>query len=241
MKFEPRSRSPSLRSRPRRVACQLAILTNPNFPGLNPEVWGVAKMLRRMWGVAFATGATGTSKAARNPHQSVTYISTPYVSRCRTGDSVRQARSRPPFFRNTRVRGEPNDVIRKKRGRPRTVGQQSSGPVLSVGRASSSRLSTLAYKINRESFRKLDSRCGALCCKTRRMSDSNVVIRKKRGRPRIGQIPVVSFRLEPEWRQEIDEWRSGEPGHPSRSGDRRLMNGAAGSPAIHPAPTPFGS
>jgi hypothetical protein len=28
-------------------------------------------------------------------------------------------------------------------------------------------------------------------------------IEKKRGRPRVGQIPVVSFRLEPEWRQEL--------------------------------------
>jgi hypothetical protein len=57
------------------------------------------------------------------------------------------------------------------------------------------------------------------------MSDSNVVIRKKRGRPRIGQIPVVSFRLEPEWRQEIDEWRSGEPGHPCRSDAVRISVG----------------
>ena len=57
------------------------------------------------------------------------------------------------------------------------------------------------------------------------MTDSNHVIRKKRGRPRIGQIPVVSFRLEPEWRQEIDEWRSGEPGHPSRSDAVRMLIG----------------
>jgi len=65
----------------------------------------------------------------------------------------------------------------------------------------------------------------ALCCKTRRMSDSNVVIRKKRGRPRIGQAPVVSFRLGLEWQQDIDEWRSGEPGHPSRSDAIRCLIG----------------
>src|SRR5262245_6128510 len=54
------------------------------------------------------------------------------------------------------------------------------------------------------------------------MTDSNHVTTKKRGRPRTGQIPVVSFRLEPEWRQEIDEWRSGEPGHLSRSDAVRM-------------------
>src|SRR5262245_3337660 len=41
-------------------------------------------------------------------------------------------------------------------------------------------------------------------CVIRLMTDSNHVIRKKRGRPRTGQIPVVTFRLEPEWRQEIE-------------------------------------
>ena len=39
------------------------------------------------------------------------------------------------------------------------------------------------------------------------MSDSNIVIRKKRGRPRTCQTPVVSLRLEPEWQQDIDEFR----------------------------------
>jgi hypothetical protein len=57
------------------------------------------------------------------------------------------------------------------------------------------------------------------------MTDSVHVIRKKRGRPRIGQIPVISFRLEPEWRQDIDEWRSGEPAHLSRSGAIRILIG----------------
>ena len=56
-----------------------------------------------------------------------------------------------------------------------------------------------------------------------RMADS--IIRKKRGRPRIGQTPVVSFRLELEWQQDIDEWRSGEPGHPSRSDAIRILIG----------------
>jgi Arc/MetJ-type ribon-helix-helix transcriptional regulator len=55
------------------------------------------------------------------------------------------------------------------------------------------------------------------------MSDADVVIRKKRGRPRVGQTPVVSFRLAPEWQQEIDEWRSGEPDHPSRSDAIRIL------------------
>jgi hypothetical protein len=49
------------------------------------------------------------------------------------------------------------------------------------------------------------------------MSNSNIVLRKKRGRPRIGQVPVVSLRLDPVWQEAIDEWRSLEPGNPSRS------------------------
>ena len=76
-----------------------------------------------------------------------------------------------------------------------------------------------------EGFRKLGFPVCALCCKTRRMTDSNVVIRKKRGRPRIGQTPVVSFRLDLEWQQDIDEWRSGEPGLPSRSDAIRCLIG----------------
>ena len=63
----------------------------------------------------------------------------------------------------------------------------------------------------------------ALCCKTRRMSDSEVEIRKKRGRPRIGQTPVVSLRLDLDWQQDIDDWRSGAPGHPSRSDAIRIL------------------
>ena len=60
---------------------------------------------------------------------------------------------------------------------------------------------------------------------TRGMSDSNIVIRKKRGRPPIGQTPVVSLRLEPEWQQGIDEWRRGEPGQLSRSDAIRILLG----------------
>ncbi len=45
------------------------------------------------------------------------------------------------------------------------------------------------------------------------------------GGPRIGQTPVVSFRLELEWQQDIDEWRSGEPGLPSRSDAIRCLIG----------------
>ena len=57
------------------------------------------------------------------------------------------------------------------------------------------------------------------------MSDSNIVIRKKRGRPRTGQTPVVSLRLEPEWQQDIDEWRHGEPDQLSRSEAIRILLG----------------
>ena len=50
------------------------------------------------------------------------------------------------------------------------------------------------------------------------------VFEKKRGRPRSGQIPVFSlFRLQIEWQQSIDEWRSQEPGHPSRSEAVRML------------------
>ena len=57
------------------------------------------------------------------------------------------------------------------------------------------------------------------------MSDSNIAIRKKRGRPRVGQTPVVSLRLHQEWQQDIDEWRSGEPDHLSRSDAIRTLLG----------------
>ncbi len=52
------------------------------------------------------------------------------------------------------------------------------------------------------------------------MSDSNIAIRKKRGRPRVGQTPVVSLRLPPESQQDIDEWRSD---HLSRSDAIRTL------------------
>ena len=57
------------------------------------------------------------------------------------------------------------------------------------------------------------------------MSSTNIVTRKKRGRPRIGQIPVVSFRLELAWQESIDEWRSLEPGNLSRSDAIRCLIG----------------
>jgi hypothetical protein len=57
------------------------------------------------------------------------------------------------------------------------------------------------------------------------MSDSNIVIRKKRGRPRTGHMPVVSLRLEPEWQQGIDAWRRGEPDQLSRSEAIRILLG----------------
>jgi len=49
------------------------------------------------------------------------------------------------------------------------------------------------------------------------MSDPNTAVKKRRGRPRIGQLPVVTFRLDPEWQRDIDDWRTSEPGNPSRS------------------------
>jgi hypothetical protein len=55
------------------------------------------------------------------------------------------------------------------------------------------------------------------------MSDGNIVIRKNRGRPRAGQTPVVCLRLNQESQQDIDEWRSGEPDHLSRSDAIRTL------------------
>ena len=56
------------------------------------------------------------------------------------------------------------------------------------------------------------------------MSSSEIVRQKKRGRPRIGQLPVVSFRMDPVVQEEIDHWRSLEPDKPSRSrAIRRLI------------------
>ena len=49
------------------------------------------------------------------------------------------------------------------------------------------------------------------------MSSSEIVRQKKRGRPRIGQLPVVSFRMDPVVQEEIDQWRTVEPDKPSRS------------------------
>ena len=49
------------------------------------------------------------------------------------------------------------------------------------------------------------------------MSSSEIVRQKKRGRPRIGQLPVVSFRMDPIVQEEIDHWRTVEPDKPSRS------------------------
>ena len=52
---------------------------------------------------------------------------------------------------------------------------------------------------------------------------SETGLRKKRGRPRSGQIPVFSLRLQMGWQEAIDEWRSREPGHPSRSEAVRML------------------
>jgi hypothetical protein len=57
------------------------------------------------------------------------------------------------------------------------------------------------------------------------MSNSNAVLQKKRGRPPIGQDPVLSFRLHPVWKEAIDQWRSKEPDKPSRSEAIRCLIG----------------
>jgi hypothetical protein len=62
-----------------------------------------------------------------------------------------------------------------------------------------------------------------VACKRRAMSNSDSVIRKKRGRPAIGQTPVVSFRLDQDWQEAIDEWRISEPEKPTRSQAIRLL------------------
>jgi hypothetical protein len=55
------------------------------------------------------------------------------------------------------------------------------------------------------------------CCNTRNMSDPNTVVKKRRGRPRIGEFPVFSFRFNPDYLEDVDDWRRGEPGNLSRS------------------------
>jgi hypothetical protein len=49
------------------------------------------------------------------------------------------------------------------------------------------------------------------------MSDPNTVVRKRRGRPRIGEFPVFSFRLNPDCLEDVDDWCREEPGNLSRS------------------------
>jgi hypothetical protein len=51
------------------------------------------------------------------------------------------------------------------------------------------------------------------------------MINRRGQRPPIGQTPVVSLRLQPEWQQGIDEWRRGEPGQLSRSDAIRILFG----------------
>ena len=55
------------------------------------------------------------------------------------------------------------------------------------------------------------------CCNTRHMSDPNTIVKKRRGRPCIGEFPVFSFRLNPDYLEDVDEWRRDEPGNLSRS------------------------
>src|SRR6266480_1722543 len=56
------------------------------------------------------------------------------------------------------------------------------------------------------------------------MSSSEIVRQKRRGRPPIGQLPVMSFRMDPVVQEEIDDWRTSESDKPSRSkAIRRLI------------------
>jgi hypothetical protein len=55
------------------------------------------------------------------------------------------------------------------------------------------------------------------CYNTHRMSDPNTPGRKRRGRPRIGEFPVFSFRFNPDYLEDVDDWRREEPGNLSRS------------------------
>jgi len=57
------------------------------------------------------------------------------------------------------------------------------------------------------------------------MSNSNLVTQKKRGRPAIGQDPVLTFRLLLHFKQTIDRWRSTERDKPSRSEAIRWLIG----------------
>jgi hypothetical protein len=57
------------------------------------------------------------------------------------------------------------------------------------------------------------------------MSNSNVVLQKRRGRPATGQDPVVTFRLGVEYKKAIDHWRSMERDKPSRSAAIRWLIG----------------
>jgi hypothetical protein len=51
------------------------------------------------------------------------------------------------------------------------------------------------------------------------------MINRRGQRPPIGQTPVVSLRLQPEWQQGIDAWRRGEPDQLSRSEAIRILLG----------------
>ena len=64
-----------------------------------------------------------------------------------------------------------------------------------------------------------------LCCKTRRMSNSNIVTQKKRGRPASGQDPIMSVRLPSDCKEMIDKWRHLERDKPSRSEAIRWLVG----------------
>jgi hypothetical protein len=55
------------------------------------------------------------------------------------------------------------------------------------------------------------------------MSESNATIQKKRGRPAIGQYPVLSVRMHPSYLQAVDHWRDADPDKPSRSEALRCL------------------
>jgi hypothetical protein len=57
------------------------------------------------------------------------------------------------------------------------------------------------------------------------VSNSNSVLRKKRGRPATGQDPVVTFRWGAGFIRAIDNWRNKERDKPSRSEAIRWLIG----------------
>jgi len=68
------------------------------------------------------------------------------------------------------------------------------------------------------------------------MGKSIAVLRKKRGRPRTGESPVLALRLSPALRADIESWARQQQDRPSRSeAIRRLIEFALAKKAKKPA------